>query len=156
MIVKLIAEDVTNSDGDVIRDGDTLDLWGCAIRGISTIKEEYISRGSKHRTLENAIKRDITGNYRTWEIGYELLDYSRLQSIIEIYKLQCEQLACLKLSITNPCGEADCDCSSLKPGVAQVTMDMGSYDYSDNGTFVTGLTLKFEESNPCSDCNDCG
>jgi hypothetical protein len=156
MQVTLSTEELRDAENNLIRECESLDLWGCSIRGISTISESYVSRGSKNRTLENAIRRDITGVYRVWKIGYQLLDYSRFKKIKEFYDLQCSQLVCLKLKITNYCGEQDCECSNVSDTVnVEVTMDLGDLDYIDNGSYIEDFTVTFEESKSC-DCQNCG
>jgi hypothetical protein len=157
MQVTLSATELKNSSGSVIVPCSSLDLWGCAYRGVSGISQTWVVRGSKHTTIEGSIKRDITGRYRVWEISYELLDFSRLKEIEKYFDIQCDGLACLKLKITNSCGDTDCDCASVDniTGNASVTMDLSNYSFADNGTYAEGLTVTFTESKSCT-CSTCG
>lgn len=156
MKITLSTSELRDADNNIILECESLDLWGCSVRGVTSLKESIVSRGSKHRTIENSVKRDITGTYRVFKIAYQLLDYSRFKSINDIYKLQCDQLVCLQLKIDNYCGEIDCDCNSISStGSMNVTMDLGDLDYIDNGTYIEDFDITFEESNSC-DCNSCG
>lgn len=157
MIATLTSSEITDAEGNVLRACDSLDIWGCEARGISTVTESHTVSGSKHRTLENAIRRDVTGTYRTITIGYELLDYSRFEKIRDMWKTQCDGLACLTLVLTNPCEDAECGCHNFGDKDEIVgTLDIGEASWETNGRWVTGFSFSFEESNPCDTCNTCG
>lgn len=160
MRVTLKVNQLLNSSGEELISCGSMDLWGCSQRGITSIEIDHVARGSKHRTLENAVKRDITGTYRVITISYDLLDTSRFRELKSVYDLQCDQLACLSLCIDNLCGtdcEGECG-DAVSEFSGNVTMDLGKIDFTENGingSFVEGLTVTFEESRSCN-CSTCG
>lgn len=155
MIVTLRSKEVRDTSNTVLLECEDLDLWGCDVRGISSISESWTTRGSKHRTIENSIKRDVTGQYRVWKITYDVLDIGRYKKILEFYKRQCTQLACMTICITNKCGDDCCNCNNVDAtGEVEVVIDIDSFDYIDNGTYIESFTITFEESNSCN-CSSC-
>lgn len=145
-----------DDNGDVVEKpaSCTLTLTNCEPGlGFDSLTKGFVSVGSKHRTIEGKVKRDLVSRHRTWELGWDNIPGSLYYEITKFFDDVCDENYCLKMNISHECAYGtDCDDKNIY-GVS-VVVDVGDAELNDAYGIYESFSLTIEESST-EDCN-CG
>lgn len=145
-----------DTDGDIVEKGSSCSVeLGCCnkFNAITKVTEKFSLLGSKQRTMEGNIRRDITGKFRKWVIEFQYFDNDSFNDVYKLYKAYCDDLYCIWMKIDNRCDHAEGDCCDTTGGWVRVDLSLGDKVYTEETFIAKGFKITLEESG--GDCDSC-